>query len=232
MKWILFDKDGTLIYFDESWNRIGMQLVDDFITEYRHDINDINEAYRALGIIEGKIQPGTVMASGSLQDIINAFNNLTNKNVSQWAQERSQALIDQRVPDNKRVEGVYSTLKTLKSRGYKLGIVTSDTKKGLDQFLKATETTQFFDVVIPTEAHAVEKPNPDVLKPLFDQFDVEPYEVMMVGDTPNDILTAINAKLGYSLAVLTGVGEKEDFDQANYIANDANEILTILDEVK
>ncbi|MGS0650255.1 HAD family hydrolase, partial [Staphylococcus arlettae] len=31
MKWILFDKDGTLIHFDRSWMKIGLQLVDDFM---------------------------------------------------------------------------------------------------------------------------------------------------------------------------------------------------------
>ncbi|NQD97845.1 HAD family hydrolase, partial [Staphylococcus xylosus] len=24
MKWILFDKDGTIIYFDRSWMKIGL----------------------------------------------------------------------------------------------------------------------------------------------------------------------------------------------------------------
>ena len=30
MEWILFDKDGTLIEFDKSWEKIGLRLVDQF----------------------------------------------------------------------------------------------------------------------------------------------------------------------------------------------------------
>ena len=46
MKWILFDKDGTLIYFDRSWMTIGLQLADDFIDRYKHKIADIDAAYK------------------------------------------------------------------------------------------------------------------------------------------------------------------------------------------
>ena len=45
-----------------------------------------------------------------------------------------QTLVDQRVPENELVEGIEQTLETLKQRGYKLGIVTSDSKIGVDQF--------------------------------------------------------------------------------------------------
>lgn len=54
---------------------------------------------------------------------------------------------------------------------------------------------------------------------------------MMVGDTPNDIQTAVNAQLGYSVAVLTGVGEKESFTQADRIVDDATAVLDILNEI-
>ena len=34
MEWILFDKDGTLIEFDKSWEKIGIRLVDSLLEEY------------------------------------------------------------------------------------------------------------------------------------------------------------------------------------------------------
>ncbi|EJY96232.1 phosphatase [Staphylococcus arlettae CVD059] len=199
MKWILFDKDGTLIHFDRSWMKIGLQLVDDFMTQYESAIGDVTEAYKRLGIVNNEIQQGTVMASGSLDEIINAFDNLAGQDVSSWAQQRSQTLVDQRVPENVWVEGVDQTVKALHQKGYKLGIVTSDTKKGVEQFLTDTNMHKYFDVVISTEANAVEKPNPEVLKPLFDNYDVDSSDVMIVGDTANDIKTGKNAQLGLVL---------------------------------
>lgn len=228
MKWILFDKDGTLIHFDRSWMKIGLQLVDDFMIQYESAIGDVTEAYKRLGIVNNEIQQGTVMASGSLDEIINAFDNLAGQDVSSWAQQRSQTLVDQRVPENVWVEGVDQTVKALHQKGYKLGIVTSDTKKGVEQFLTDTNMHKYFDVVISTEANAVEKPNPEVLKPLFDNYDVDSIDVMIVGDTANDIKTGKNAQLGLSVAVLTGVDIKETFTEADYILPTANQVLDIL----
>lgn len=83
-------------------------------------------------------------------------------------------------------------------------------------------------MIISTEADAVEKPNPEVLNPLFYRYDVKPENVAIVGDNANDIQTGINAKLGLKVAVLTGVGLKEELTQADYIVDNANEIINLI----
>lgn len=228
MKWILFDKDGTIIYFDRSWMKIGLQLVEDFIEKYKEDINNIDESYAYLGVVDGEIQPGTIMASGALDEMVKAFCKIANQDVTQWAQQRSQTLVDNRVPENVLVEGINETLETLQQRGYKMGIVTSDSKKGVEQFLEYTQFERFFDIVISTEADAVEKPNPEVLNSLFYRYEVDPKDVAIVGDTANDIQTGVNAQLGLKIAVLTGVGLEEEFAKADYIFDNVNDIVDVL----
>ncbi|PTI43310.1 HAD family hydrolase [Staphylococcus xylosus] len=230
MKWILFDKDGTIIYFDRSWMKIGLQLVDDFMEVYQNEIGDREAAYAYLGVVDGEIQPGTIMASGALDEMVRAFCDIAGQDVTEWAQSRSQTLVDNRVPENVLVEGIEETLETLKRQGYKMGIVTSDSKKGVDQFLEITKFDHFFDVVISTEANAVEKPNPEVLNPLFDHYDVAPQDVVIVGDTANDMQTGVNAKLGLKIAVLTGVGLEQEFTNADYIVETANDIVEIINQ--
>lgn len=230
MKWILFDKDGTIIYFDRSWMKIGLQLVDDFMEVYEDEIADREAAYAYLGVVDGEIQPGTIMASGALDEMVRAFCDIAGQDVTKWAQSRSQTLVDNRVPENVLVEGIEETLETLKRQGYKMGIVTSDSKKGVEQFLEITKFDHFFDVVISTEANAVEKPNPEVLNPLFDHYDVAPQDVVIVGDTANDMQTGVNAKLGLKIAVLTGVGLEQEFTNADYIVETANDIVEIINQ--
>ncbi|MCD8913987.1 HAD family hydrolase [Staphylococcus simulans] len=230
MKWILFDKDGTLIDFDMSWMKIGIQMVDQFVERFISD-EDQAHAYQTLGVNKeiNQIEPGTPMACGSLDEIIQNFNALAGEDVGEWTRQTSQYLIDHREPEIKWIEGMVEALETLKAQGYRIGIITSDTKKGTDQFIEATDTEAFFDLVISTEANAAEKPDPAVLNPLFDQEKgLKAEEIAIVGDNPNDIQTAVNAHLGLSVAVLTGVGQAHEFQQADYVVETAPEVVNIL----
>ncbi len=230
IKWILFDKDGTLIDFDMSWMKIGIQMVDQFVERFISD-EDQAHVYQTLGVNKetNQIEPGTPMACGSLDEIIQNFNALAGEDVGEWTRQTSQYLIDHREPEIKWIEGMVEALETLKAQGYRIGIITSDTKKGTDQFIETTDTEAFFDLVISTEANAAEKPDPAVLNPLFDQEKgLKAEEIAIVGDNPNDIQTAVNAHLGLSVAVLTGVGQAHEFKQADYVVETAPEVVNIL----
>ncbi|CDR27174.1 HAD family hydrolase [Staphylococcus schweitzeri] len=226
MEWILFDKDGTLIEFDRSWEKIGVRFVESLLDTF--PVQNKEVALRQLGVIKESIDPKSVMGSGSLQQIIAAFNDVTGQDTTEWSKATSQKLVDERIPEINWVDGVEETLQTLKSRGYKLGVVTSDTKKGVEQFLAHTNATSLFDIIISTEAHAFEKPNPKVLAPLFDNYNVTPNQVAIVGDTANDMKTASNANLGMAIGVLTGVATKEELREADIVLNSAKDILEVL----
>ena len=83
--------------------------------------------------------------------------------------------------------------------------------------LAHTNATSLFDLIISTEADAYEKPNPKVLSPLFEQYNVDPQKVAIVGDTANDMKTASNANLGMAIGVLTGIATKEELHEADII---------------
>ncbi|MBR8876752.1 HAD family hydrolase, partial [Staphylococcus aureus] len=124
MEWILFDKDGTLIEFDRSWEKIGVRFVESLLDTF--PVQNKEVALRQLGVIKESIDPKSVMGSGSLQQIIDAFNDVTGQDTTEWSKSTSQKLVDERIPEINWVDGVEETLQELKSRGYQLGIVTSD----------------------------------------------------------------------------------------------------------
>ena len=226
MEWILFDKDGTLIEFDHSWEKIGVRLVNSFLETF--PVANKEATLRKLGVVKDTISPDSVMGSGSLDEIVHAFNDESGKDVSQWTRDTSQALVDSREPENNWIDGVYDMIQSLRYEGYKIGIVTSDSEKGMTQFLEETHSKDAFDLVISTEAHAAEKPNPEVLKPLFDHYDVKPEDVAIVGDTNNDMKTKVNAKLGLAIGVLSGIAKKEELVDADYVIETAVSVPEVL----
>ena len=96
------------------------------------------------------------------------------------------------------------------------------------QFLEDTNSKDAFDLVISTESHAAEKPNPTVLNPLFDSYDVEPEDVVIVGDTNNDMKTKVNAELGLAIGVLTGIAKKEELVDLDVIIDTAVSVPEVL----
>ena len=84
-------------------------------------------------------------------------------------------------------------------------VLSQAIRKRRESILEETQSKSLFDLIISTETHAEEKPNPKVLAPLFDAYDVSPNQVAIIGDTANDMKTAINAKLGQALVYSLGL---------------------------
>ncbi|MBA8778044.1 HAD family hydrolase [Staphylococcus schleiferi subsp. coagulans] len=226
-QWILFDKDGTLIHFDQSWTKIGIQLVDDVCAYYK--INNQSEVYHKLGIRDHQFVKGSIMASGTLKDMINVFNAFTDVDTTKWVSERSQQLIGQRQPEIELYEGVQTLLYELKQQSYHLGLVTSDNAVGVDKFIKTTQLEQVFDLLISTEGDQYEKPDARLLQPLWDT-GVQGKSLVMVGDTDNDMLTGKNAGSALNVGVRTGLGQEATFEAADVVIDDVSQLLSVLDK--
>lgn len=226
-QWILFDKDGTLIHFDQSWTKIGIQLVDEVCAHYKID-NRI-EVYHKLGIRDHQFVKGSIMASGTLKDMINVFNAFTDVETTKWVSERSQQLIRQRQPEIELYEGVQTLLYELKQQSYQLGLVTSDNAVGVDKFIKTTQLEQVFDLLISTEGDQYEKPDARLLQPLWDM-GVQGEALVMVGDTDNDMLTGKNAGSALNVGVRTGLGQEATFEAADVVIDDVSQLLSVLDK--
>ena len=112
----------------KNWIAIGGSVLETFPVAHKET------AHRQLGIIDDAIVPSSVMGSGSLDEIITAFGDLAGQDVSKWTRTASQSLIDERQPEHNWITGVYETIQQLRVKGYKIGIVTSDTKRNTSVF--------------------------------------------------------------------------------------------------
>lgn len=91
-------------------------------------------------------------------------------------------------------DGVKDTLKFLKKKGYKLGIVSSKRKEIILLGLDLYDLTQYFEVIIGGDEVEHPKPAPEGINKAIEVLKPK-YNVLYVGDNPSDIQTGINANV-------------------------------------
>ncbi|UCD24071.1 MAG: HAD-IA family hydrolase [Gemmatimonadota bacterium] len=106
-----------------------------------------------------------------------------------------------------------TTVEHLKSRGVKLGIVTSKMRYGLQRGLWVCGLDDLFTVRVA--ADDVEKHKPDPAPVLFalEQLDVDPHRTLFIGDSPHDV-AAGNAAGVATAAALWGPFPRPTLEKA------------------
>jgi HAD superfamily hydrolase (TIGR01549 family) len=130
----------------------------------------------------------------------------------------------------KAIDGVKKTLKTLKDANYRLGVITALRRAELDKLLTKFELISYFEVIVTADDVQNIRPSPEIVNRAISLLNVQPGEVICVGDTVNDILAAKNAGT-YVIAVLTGAQTKEVLrrKKPDAIIKDINELPSLLD---
>ena len=102
------------------------------------------------------------------------------------------------------VPGLQSTLETLASGAYRLGIATNDSEAGARQSVEALGLAELFDAVIGYDSVPRPKPFPDQLLLFARRSGLAPTSIAMIGDNPHDLEMAHAAGAGLAIGVLTG----------------------------
>ncbi|NVJ58399.1 MAG: phosphoglycolate phosphatase [Vibrionaceae bacterium] len=88
---------------------------------------------------------------------------------------------------------VTETLAELKQAGFTLALVTNKPSKFVPEILVKHGIDKYFVDVLGGDAFPEKKPNPVALNWLMEKHNCQPEEMLMVGDSKNDILAAKNA---------------------------------------
>ncbi len=116
-------------------------------------------------------------------------------------------------------EGIKALLEKLIKKDYRLAIATGKSRQGLNQALKETGLTSYFDGT-RTIDESLSKPNPEMLLELSNELQIPTQRMLMIGDTTHDLMMAHNAKVA-SVAVNYGAHSEEELKTMHplYIAN-------------
>lgn len=104
--------------------------------------------------------------------------------------------------------GVVPLLRTLKHKGYTLGIVSSAFSPA--DYLVSIQALEFFDAIIGGPDTSNHKPHPEPVLLALERLGVAAEQTVLVGDLAVDIQAAKSANLKATIGLTHGFGSKED----------------------
>ena len=212
-KLVIFDLDGTLLYTLEDL----LDSVNYTLEKYGYETKTLEQVSSFVGNgVEHLLR--CVTPNGiSEEDFINCY--------ACFKEYYAKHCCDKTRP----YDGVIETLKILKGRGVKVGIVSN-------KFQQAAEETcnhyfgGLFDVVMGESETCRRKPAPDGINMICEQFEVEKDDAIFFGDSEVDIMTGNNAGV-YCVSVLWGFRSREFLTEhdANLFIENPLDIADMID---
>lgn len=174
IKGILFDLDGTLLNTNEL-------IYKSFVHMFKEVLNK-----------ELKKDEITSLYGKPLEVSLNKYSK-DEKIIQNMIRTYRKYNIDNHDRMCRTFEGIPELLRLLKEKKIKCGIVTSKKKDVAERGLQITDILKFMDVIITPEDTEKHKPEGEPALRACEILKLKPEEVMMVGDSPYDLLCGKNA---------------------------------------
>jgi phosphoglycolate phosphatase len=225
---ILFDKDGTLVDYWASWgpvNRAAVSLAakgDTALARRLFQVGGVDEAGRAA-------DAHALLAAGSARDIariwVAAGARFTVPELTRALDDLFRASVADMVP----VGDLAALLGSLKRRGLRLGIASSDGEAAIRDTVARFGLDAAIDFVAGYDSGHGPKPEPGMVRAFCRAVGVEPSAVAMVGDTLHDLEMGRAAGCGLVVGVLTGTGTRDSLaEMADLVIDDIHGLEAVL----
>lgn len=124
---------------------------------------------------------------------------------------------------------VMTTLLQLKEAGIPMALVTNKPYRFVPELLAKHGLDELFVEVIGGDTFAEKKPHPMALQHLLDKYQLDAKQLLMVGDSKNDILTAKNVGcLSFGLTYGYNHGEPIAKSGPDYVSDCLSELLELV----
>ncbi len=240
-KGVLFDKDGTLIDFHNTW--VPATVSTAFATAalampqaaeaQRKELARRLVASIGYNLDTGVLDPESLLARGSLGEI-----------AALWVDTAGLAGMRdaiERIGGEFRVHAVATAaplvplgplFERLRGSGLKLGVATMDTTLSAQQTFANLAIQHLLDFVTGFDGGHGEKPGPGMVHGFCKATGLHPSEVVVVGDSMHDLSMAKAAGAGLAVAVLSGVaGHDHLHEHADHVIQGIGELEALLARV-
>jgi putative hydrolase of the HAD superfamily len=188
-KAILFDLDDTLTDRKATLKRFAIQYLEDFGSHLEMDVEVLAlELEKADG---GGYRPRPEMFQILLETVPWKIAPTQDEFLTYWINTFPRLALP--------MPGMLETLTTLKSRGFKLGIITNGQSFQQQSKIDALEVRGLFSTILVSAEVGIKKPDARIYQLALEHLQLPAKDVWMVGDH------ALNDVLGAQAAGLTGV---------------------------
>ncbi len=209
---ILFDKDGTLVDFFETWIP-AYRAASDLASAVAGD-PALGDRLLRLGGYDpatGALDPDSILASGTTLEICELWAAEAGvadcrKLSRELHNEMDEYVTARPVPV---ADGLADLFRRLAGRGLVLGMATMDGEAVARATAKSLEIMDFLSFISGYDSGYGSKPAPGMVRGFCAAAGVSPADVLVVGDTARDMTMARAAGTGLAVAVLTGATPRE-----------------------
>ncbi|OLP45700.1 HAD family hydrolase [Rhizobium oryziradicis] len=225
---ILFDKDGTLLDYDASWEPVNRQLA---LLAARGDAPLARSLLLACGMDPdtGVVVADSLLAAGNSRQIAQGLVDAgATYDVADLTIELDRIFADAAdcsVP----VTDLAQLFAQLKQKGLKLGIASSDNERSIRAIVQRFGLTDHVDFIAGYDSGHGCKPEPGMVHGFCAATGLSAQQVAVVGDNNHDLHMGRNAGAGLAIAVLTGTGSRETLTaNSDFCLNNITELDTVL----
>jgi phosphoglycolate phosphatase len=207
---IIFDKDGTLIDFDAMWGSWTLQLADRLHASLGLDVRHaLCECY-GYDIGRRKILPDgklTCTPMWRLRELmVEVVASLGIPTTEAYCAVAMAWHVPNPVTLAKPFTDIQKLFINIHKLGIKIAIATTDDRGPTEAMLKAFGVTDLVATLVCADDGIEAKPAPDMVMTICQRMNVDPSNVIVIGDTVADLQMARSAGAGYVIGVLSGVG--------------------------
>ncbi len=214
---VLFDKDGTLIDFGETFDSATRYVLDQMFAD------DVANLERAAEVLEfdlalNRVSKTSMIVAGTATDIAHAMAPLVNSTDIELLAENIGLHYGAACLESvAALPGTSETLNTLQNMGLELGIATNDDEQNATGQMDLLGLKGNFSLILGADSGFGAKPKPGMVTAFCRKIGANPSAVVMVGDSVHD-LHAGSAAGCITCAVETGPADASELQPfADYV---------------
>jgi phosphoglycolate phosphatase len=225
---ILFDKDGTLLRYDESWGPVNREAAR-IAAGGDADLEPRLLIAGGMDPVTGRTMADSLLAAGNAAEIAEGFVAAGSPFDPKALAVELDALFVRAAEFSVPVTDLAPLFEGLKARGLKLGIASSDNEMAIRRTAEHFGIADHVDFIAGYDSGFGVKPGPGMFLAFCEATGLAPTEVAMVGDNNHDMAMGRAGGAGLNIAVLSGTGTRDTLSKlADHCLQDITALETVL----